>query len=192
MSAPKGGSAPAIRYRPIYGGVFGKSGRYVLATMSCIERGLHAVRYMVLEPRTGGVLAASTDKQVALADARRLLRAAESLATREASNESSMMEQILLWPEDARPSAAAAGSRPKPVPRRRREIFERGNGRCHYCSTPLTLEGKWHVEHMLPQALGGSNEAWNLVAACVPCNLAKGDSTALEFVAQMKKVVAKR
>jgi len=43
-----GGSAsPAIRYRPIFGGLFGQDGRYVMATMPCIERGLHAVRRMV-------------------------------------------------------------------------------------------------------------------------------------------------
>jgi 5-methylcytosine-specific restriction endonuclease McrA len=55
-------------------------------------------------------------------------------------------------------------------------------GRCHYCDTPLQLDGIWHVEHMLPRALGGGDDASNLVAACAPCNLAKSDQTAIEFV----------
>jgi 5-methylcytosine-specific restriction endonuclease McrA len=66
----------------------------------------------------------------------------------------------------------------------RREVFERSRGCCHYCRTPLTLDGQWHVEHMLPRALGGTDDELNLVAACAPCNLAKRDRTALEFVAE--------
>ena len=43
-------SAVALRYRPIYGGVFG-NGKYSLASMPCVAAGLHAVRYLVIEPR---------------------------------------------------------------------------------------------------------------------------------------------
>lgn len=75
MSASKGGIAPAIRYRPIFGGPFGQDGRYVMATM----------------PR---------------------------------------------------------------------------------------------IEHQMPRALMGPDELVNLVAACVPCNLSKGDRTALEFLSK--------
>jgi 5-methylcytosine-specific restriction endonuclease McrA len=71
------------------------------------------------------------------------------------------------------------------IPKRRQAIFEKSDGRCHYCSTVLTLDGKWHVEHMMPRALNGSDEIGNLVAACVTCNLAKRDRTALEFVASL-------
>ena len=73
MSATKGGGTPSLRYRPIYGGIFGKSGEYTLATMACIERGLHGVRFMVLHPSTGGVLSVATDKSEALSQARRVL-----------------------------------------------------------------------------------------------------------------------
>ena len=37
---------------------------------------------------------------------------------------------------------------------------------------------------MLPRALAGGDDIGNLVAACVRCNLAKHDRTALEFVVQ--------
>jgi HNH endonuclease len=182
MSASKGGSAPAIRYRPIFGGLFGHDGRYVMATMPCIERGLHAVRHMVLEPRTGGVLSVSTNKNQALSDARRLLRTATTLATHQAAN-APTMEQTGLWAEEDLPAVREAGTKPKQVPRRRREVFEKSGGRCFYCGTALTLDGKWHIEHQMPRALMGPDDLVNLVAACVPCNLAKGDRTAFEFIA---------
>lgn len=173
--------SPVIRYRPIFGGPFGKDGRYVMATMPCIERGLHAVRHMVLEPRTGGVLSVSTNKNQALSDARRLLRTAASLAAGQAAN-APLMEQTGLWAEEDLPDVREAGAKPKQVPRRRREVFEKSSGRCFYCGTALTLDGKWHIEHQMPRALMGPDELVNLVAACVPCNLAKSDRTALEFL----------
>lgn len=170
-----------MRYRPIYGGPFGQDGRFVMATMPCIERGLHAVRHMVLEPKTGGVLSVSTDKHQALSDARRLLRAAGSLTARQAAN-APLIEQPGLWAEEELPPPTAAGVQPKPIPRRRREVFARSGGKCFYCGKTLTLDGRWHIEHQMPRALLGADELLNLVAACAPCNLAKRDSTALEFL----------
>lgn len=177
MSASKGGIAPAIRYRPIYGGIFGKSGEYVLGTMACMERGLHAVRFMVLHPRTGGVLSVATSKTEALAQARRVLKAAAVLTS---ANDSTFV-QGSLWSEEDLP-LPAAGAVLKPVTRRRREIFEKSGGRCFYCGTVLKLDGKWHADHMKPRALMGPDDIINLVAACAPCNLAKSDQTALEYV----------
>jgi 5-methylcytosine-specific restriction endonuclease McrA len=66
--------------------------------------------------------------------------------------------------------------------RRRREVFNRSRGRCHYCASPLELAGAWHADHQQPQALDGADDALNLVASCVACNLAKADRTAIEFV----------
>lgn len=178
MSASKGGnSAPAIRYRPIYGGIFGKSGEYVLGTMACVERGLHAVRFMVLHPSTGGVLAVATDKTEVLAQARRVLKAAATLASAndEAFVQGSLWAEGELAPPDPR-------RKPKVVPKRRREVFDKSEGRCFYCGTVLTLDGRWHIEHQMPRALMGPDDLVNLVAACVPCNLTKKDRTALEFI----------
>jgi len=180
MSASKGGGAPAIRYRPIYGGIFGKSGEYVLSTMACVERGLHSIRYMVLHPKSGGVLAVANDKTEALAQARRVLKAAAQLTS---ANDESF--QRALWAEHEMPEPApGATASPKTVPRRRREVFNKSEGKCFYCGTMLRLDGKWHIEHQMPRALMGPDELINLVAACVPCNMAKGDTTALEFLAK--------
>lgn len=79
------------------------------------------------------------------------------------------------------------GGKVKSIPRRRKQIFEASEGKCHYCATVLTLDGKWHIEHKMPKALGGSNERTNLVASCVPCNLAKRDTTDVEFKEKLLK-----
>ncbi len=159
--------------RPIYGGVFGQ-GVYVLATLPTIANGLHAVRFMVIEPRRGTVLSIADDKLAAMAGARRLL---VDLPADGAANDA-QWEQAGFWPD--LPGGRAA--RPRPIARRRLEVFSRSEGRCHYCRAALTLDGRWHVEHMVPRALGGDDVSGNLVAACAPCNLTKRDRTALEYV----------
>ncbi len=158
---------PRILQRPIIGDVFG-AGRFTLATRPRVARGLHSVEYLVLEPRRGQVLAVAEDKGAALAMARERITDAE--------------RQSLLWPEhDVRDHRARTPRQPS---RRRREVYRRSRGRCHYCSDPLQLAGPWHAEHQQPRALGGADDALNLVASCVRCNLAKRDRTALEYVAQ--------
>lgn len=91
--------------------------------------------------------------------------------------------------EEARQSAAR-DVKARPIPKRRLEIFDKSEGKCHYCATPLTLDGRWHIEHMQPRALLGPNDKSNLVAACVPCNMKKRDRTAEEFIAQGRGVRA--
>lgn len=160
--------------RPIYGGVFGH-GLYALATLPTIANGLHAVRFMVIEPRRGTVLSVADDKTQAMASARRILG---TLPPPPAANDPTW-EQSGLWPElpvDRPPKM-------RPISRRRREVFDRSQGSCHYCGAKLTITGKWEIEHQQPRALGGGDDALNLVASCAPCNLAKRDRTALEFVA---------
>ncbi|MDR7331989.1 HNH endonuclease signature motif containing protein [Roseateles asaccharophilus] len=167
-------AAPMLR-RPIMGGVFGQ-GEFELATQPTITNGLHAVRFLVIQPRAGRVLAIAESKTEALAGARRVLR-----ATGAANDEEPRWVQPRLW-SDAELSVVSEPP-PRPVSRRRREVFTRSGGCCKYCGTPLQLDGAWHVEHQLPRALGGTDEALNLVAACERCNLQKGTMTALQFVA---------
>jgi hypothetical protein len=164
--------------RPIYGGVFG-DGQYALASMPCVSRGLYATRYMVVQPQAGVVLSIADDKTGALAGARKVLHAANDMNAREPVEPCPTQGE--LWPDVLTPMNSP--EEPRSVSRRRREIFERSAGKCHYCGTPLTLDGKWHVEHQQPRALGGGDDPLNLVAACVRCNLQKSDRTALEFVA---------
>lgn len=165
-------NTPMLR-RPIMGGIFGQ-GEFELATQPTITNGLHAVRFLVIQSRAGRVLAIAESKTEALAGARRVLRATH------AANDEPRWVLPRLW-SDAELSIVSAPP-PKPVSRRRREVFMRSGGCCAYCGTLLRLEGAWHVEHQLPRALGGTDEALNLVAACERCNLQKSDRTALEFV----------
>lgn len=170
-----------ILQRPIIGGVFG-SGTYALASVAGVASGLHAVKYLVINPRTGAVVSAAPEKTEALAAARRVIRATDALVRygSTAANDP-MPVQAELWPEDVR-AVPARQAKAQRVTRRRREVFDRSEGLCHYCGTTLTLDGSWHVEHMVPKALDGTDTPGNLVAACTACNLAKSDRTALEFV----------
>ena len=170
----------ALRRRPIFGGVFG-SGRYALASMPCVMKGLHSVRFMVIEPASGAVLSIADEKGESLDAARGMIRAAEQLALQQAEPAELDFRQAELWPRDDLPIRPVIDKR-RPISKRRRDIFAKSHGCCHYCARPLQLDGSWHVEHMLPRALGGADEIGNLVAACAPCNLSKGDRTALEFV----------
>lgn len=172
--------APRLMAKPIHGGVFG-SGRFALASVPAITRGLHGARYLVLDPQGGAVLGVGEDRAEALASARRLIAASNDLSATAAQ---AIPEQGQLWSdEELAPVAVTVRANTTPVPRRRREIHEKCAGRCHYCSTSLVLDGDWHIEHMLPRALGGGDDVLNLVAACTSCNLRKGDRTALEFIA---------
>ena len=160
--------------KPLVGGLFGQ-GRFELASQPVIAAGLHGVRYFVLEPRAGRVLAIASAKSEVLAAARRALQHAHDQAE-------PAWRQASLWPADLH-AVSDASPPPRPVSRRRREIFERSGGRCHYCGVGLELAGAWHVEHQLSQALGGDDALANLVASCARCNLRKGSMTAIEFLA---------
>lgn len=59
---------------------------------------------------------------------------------------------------------------------RRLEILERDGSRCRYCHRPVTPSTA-HIDHVLPVSRGGDSDPANLVTACVPCNLTKGDQT---------------
>ncbi|WP_422016911.1 HNH endonuclease [Roseateles sp.] len=168
--------------RPIMGGIFGQ-GEFELATQPTVVNGLHAVRFLVIQPRAGRVLAIAESKTEALASARRVLRATD------AANDEPHWVQPRLW-SDAELAVVLSTPPPRPVSRRRREVFERSGGRCHYCARPLELASGWHIEHQMPQALGGTEAAGNLVAACAPCNLAKRDRTAIEFVAARSRLAS--
>jgi hypothetical protein len=63
----------------------------------------------------------------------------------------------------------------KPISRRLRfEILRRDNNTCRYChatDSPLT------IDHVVPVALGGTDDPSNLVAACKDCNAGKTSSS---------------
>jgi 5-methylcytosine-specific restriction endonuclease McrA len=60
----------------------------------------------------------------------------------------------------------------------RKRIEIRAGGRCEYCRAPQAACGyRFHLEHIVPTAKGGSDEIENRALACAACNLAKSDRT---------------
>lgn len=56
----------------------------------------------------------------------------------------------------------------------RQAVADRDGWLCHYCGLELDLRTST-AEHVVPQSWGGSWLRWNLVLACGPCNLERGD-----------------
>jgi hypothetical protein len=87
------------------------------------------------------------------------------------------MDQFELQLEE---QLAKAPARKKPSKRtcRRVRVAERYGWRCWWCSQRIRERMGWQnsatIEHLVPRSQGGSNEIWNLVAACHRCNLARG------------------
>lgn len=53
---------------------------------------------------------------------------------------------------------------------------------CAICQQDLG--NKWHVDHVMPLILGGSNDATNLQILCAHCNMSKGGKHPVEFARQ--------
>jgi len=49
---------------------------------------------------------------------------------------------------------------------------KKGKLRCWWCNK--IIKSKWHLDHRVPLAKGGSNSPDNLVISCPACNLSKG------------------
>lgn len=65
--------------------------------------------------------------------------------------------------------------------RLRFDVLRRCNFSCYYCGVPASLGTRQlHVDHVVPVVLGGTNDPWNLVAACWDCNLGKAHTAPSE------------
>lgn len=58
--------------------------------------------------------------------------------------------------------------------RLRFEVLRRDNYACRYCGAKAPF-AELHVDHVVPRSRGGGDDPWNLTAACVDCNMAKGN-----------------
>jgi 5-methylcytosine-specific restriction endonuclease McrA len=66
----------------------------------------------------------------------------------------------------------------------RRALFARDGWKCAYCGS---TNGRLTLDHIVPRSKGGESIWENVVTACAPCNLRKGDRT-LEQVGMELKV----
>lgn len=58
--------------------------------------------------------------------------------------------------------------------RTRFQVLARDGFRCQYCGAASTDEGiRLEVDHIYPQARGGTDDLDNLITACYPCNRGK-------------------
>jgi len=89
--------------------------------------------------------------------------------------------------QDPIPPRVASEPFSNPLPRtahRMRMLWERNNGRCHYCCRPLT-DTPYHIDHIIPKAHSGPNHLDNLTLACRLCNIRKKHKSALMFSLQL-------
>jgi 5-methylcytosine-specific restriction endonuclease McrA len=57
-------------------------------------------------------------------------------------------------------------------------------GKCAHSWCLADIKSHHHVDHVLPLALGGSNDKRNIQLLCVPCNLEKGAKHPIDFANQ--------
>lgn len=67
-----------------------------------------------------------------------------------------------------------------------RKLFDEQDGKCCYCGCQMVMgtQGRRQatLEHIIPQAHGGTDHPLNLMAACCACNTRRGSAlTAMEF-----------
>lgn len=73
----------------------------------------------------------------------------------------------------------------------RYEVLRRDGHRCYYCGA-TAQDAKLTVDHVIPKALGGSDDPNNLVTACEPCNSGKTSSSPdAQLVAAVDTTAAK-
>jgi 5-methylcytosine-specific restriction endonuclease McrA len=67
--------------------------------------------------------------------------------------------------------------------------------RCYWCTDELRdVDGRWRGtrDHLTPLAKGGTDNIDNIVAACWPCNRAKGNRTEGEYRAYLLRQASKK
>lgn len=62
-------------------------------------------------------------------------------------------------------------------------IYKRDDGRCQYCGSIHNLT----IDHVLPRSRGGKDTWENMVAACLHCNINKGNKTPEEWGTPLSK-----
>lgn len=68
-----------------------------------------------------------------------------------------------------------------------KSLFAAQGGKCAYCF--VKFGKKYHVDHIVPLARGGSNWPENLQLCCGPCNISKGAKDPLDFARYIGRLI---
>ena len=68
------------------------------------------------------------------------------------------------------------------APLNRRGVFARDGHRCQYCGAAAES-----IDHVIPRSKGGPHTWENVVAACRPCNVRKGDRLLAHTAMQLRR-----
>ena len=89
-------------------------------------------------------------------------------------------DAVRVYSHNRRARERAAGGKLSPDLAAR--LFKIQRGKCACCG--VSIEDGNHMDHVIPVALGGPNEDWNIQLLCAPCNLSKGAKHPVEFMQQ--------
>ena len=73
----------------------------------------------------------------------------------------------------------------------RLNLFLKWKRSCAKCSQKIDAGKAWDIDHILPLALGGTNEAENLQILCKPCHQAKTTKDDIPRIAKTKRLKAR-
>jgi len=73
----------------------------------------------------------------------------------------------------------------------RLSLFLERNGSCASCNTKIAAGQAWDIDHILPIALGGTNESNNLQILCRTCHRLKTTQSDIPRIAKTKRLRAK-
>ena len=74
---------------------------------------------------------------------------------------------------------------------KRAYVHDRDQNKCRYCGKPETKDNRLTLDHVIPRSnTTSSDRVSNLVAACYPCNQAKGNMPIENFLADQPELLA--
>lgn len=68
-----------------------------------------------------------------------------------------------------------------------KSLFERQSGKCAYCF--VKLGKKYHADHIVPVAKGGTSWPDNIQLCCATCNISKGAKDPLDFARYIGRLI---
>ena len=73
----------------------------------------------------------------------------------------------------------------------RLNLFLKRKGTCARCSQKIDAGKAWDIDHIIPLALGGTNETKNLQVLCRPCHRSKTSQSDIPRIAKTKRLKAR-